>query len=421
MAIKTHIGRVFDWKLAEVDPLPAEAKRLADASIANAALQAYLAWRHSMLLVALPFLLLTSIFEWIGIATYATESDPDDIFKDGTVVVNIIARLGSTVLCIAVILALRQWSQWHSTRILKIGWAIGFALPFLPALVPFEFFLTSDFNDELNSSAENKAILFTAKITLAIIYGFQLFPVLVTLPSGITRASLRIRGLLPEALLSSWILIIIAPFQSVVFLMAVILLIQVAGNWILVTGTLCLMCAPWIYVFRRRLYVCAPTDETEKQLGKTQRIIGLISRLGFILLLVWALVTSVVLPGANEDGTTVNKDGTPVVQEIKVVGLVSYTSLLTLIFSVIGRNLSTTVVFSDALLSMTVTNWREDKARRANGNGNIDTFFGSIESSIRRAKGSDEEEEDSKHIDDLRDEEKEAQEHVEFSFVDVDV
>jgi hypothetical protein len=61
------------------------------------------------------------------------------------------------------------------------------------------------------------------------------------------------------------------------------------------------------------------------------------------------------------------------------------------IFAIFGRQLVTTVLFSDVLLKMTVTNWRQDKSRRAEDKGqSIDTFFQNIESEIGCASDDDE-------------------------------
>jgi hypothetical protein len=235
-SIITHIRRIFEWKLK---PLPAKVKKLQDVGITNDALQAYFAWRHLMLLESLPALFFCAIFDIISFII--TLSDDYGGLNCFTKFIISISFLGSMVLFITAVWALCGWSQWcKSTPILKIGWAIAFVLPLVPVLFPLEFLLDGEVKDGLDNEF-GKAYLFNLKIILAISYALQLFPVLVTLPSGLARGSLRVRGLMPQALLSSWILLISAPFQSVVMLMALVLLIQVAGNWILMIGKLCLV------------------------------------------------------------------------------------------------------------------------------------------------------------------------------------
>jgi hypothetical protein len=287
-------------------------------------------------------------------------------------------------------------------------------LAFVPALFPLEFLIDrKQWIAEAEGVKEDEQLLSALydgiKITLAIEYAYGLFPVLVTLPSGLVNAAHKIRGLLPEALLSSWILIISAPFYSVIFLMALILLIQVSGNKFLLIGALLLFCAPWIYVFRRRLYIHAPTEETEQKLGRTQMAIGLIIKLGYVFLLIWVFTGQLPWPKINEE-TGETEDENQNVSEV----FVTAGRLFNFILSFFGRKLATTLVFSDVLFRMTVTNWRQDKSRRAEDNGeHIDTLFQSIESSIRRAGASKDDEEYG--------EEEKASARVNDSFVDVEL
>jgi hypothetical protein len=304
-----------------------------------------------------------------------TYSDSKEVLNGFGDLIYFIPSAASTILFIVMIVVIIRWTHWRQTALLfKIGWSISFILPFLPAIFPISFLLHScetlwgDCSDPDVSSAfaTEVAIL---ELSLAVQYAFQLFPILITFPGGLSRASLKIRGLLPESTLSSWVLVISSPFQSVIFLMALVLLIQLSGNIPLFIGTILLFCAPWIYVIRRKVYVGVPTEEREKQLDMTQRVIGLFVGLGVIFFLIWAFTGDLfdvpLLGTRNQDS------------------VMSYWALIRVIFEAFGRNLATTVLFADVLLRMTVTNWRQDQDRRRENNGKIiDNMFGAIEHSI---------------------------------------
>jgi hypothetical protein len=64
------------------------------------------------------------------------------------------------------------------------------------------------------------------------------------IPGGAVRAALRVRALFPHSSLAGWILIMCAPFYSVVVLVALVVVTQVAGNTLLFVGTAMVVCSP---------------------------------------------------------------------------------------------------------------------------------------------------------------------------------
>ena len=367
--ILTHLKRVINWRIVMLAPIPKESQLLDQNDVSNATFRSYLVWRRSMFLVAGPAIFLSAILAWVNFfQTYASDSQVLNGFGD---FIYLLPPFASSVLCIVILVVLCRWTQWRQTaRIYKVGWAFSFILPFLPAMFPITFILNAEYKTE-----EYMVDVAIVKFSLAITYAMQLFPILITFPGGLARASLKIRGLLPESTLSSWILVITAPFQSVVFLMALVLLIQLAGNISLFVGTTFLFCAPWIYVLRRHLYVGVPTERREKLLDRTQFVIGLLVTLGGICFLIWAFtgnIGGVKILGTGSQGA-----------------LCTYGSLVQLIFEVVGRNLTTTVLFADVLLRMTATNWRQNRERRDADGGKIDQLFRDMECSISSPKSNE--------------------------------
>ena len=161
--------------------------------------------------------------------------------------------------------------------------------------------------------------------------------------------------------LTSWILVISAPFYSLLVLTALVVLIQLVGNGLLVVGAVLLTLNPWIYVAFRKWYVASYDSVQERRLDRVQRAAGFFNVLGFLLVLIWALSSGVLGD---------------------VIGWGSAVRFVVLGF---GNGLVTSLVFCDAFLRMTVTNWKSDKARREQLTGAfVDELFGSIEGSIRK-------------------------------------
>jgi hypothetical protein len=164
--------------------------------------------------------------------------------------------------------------------------------------------------------------------------------------------------------LSSWILVISAPFYSLLILISLVMLLKLAGNYFLIFGVLVLTLNPWIYVVFRRLYVSggALSDEDEKRLDLVQKSAGISNLAGFILVFIWAYKSGM----------------------IEYYGTVTPRGLVRFVVVTFGNGLITSIVFCDAFLHMTVTNWKtESKIREGDSGSMIDELFQTIEGSIR--------------------------------------
>jgi hypothetical protein len=161
--------------------------------------------------------------------------------------------------------------------------------------------------------------------------------------------------------LSSWILVISAPFYSLLILMAFVVVIQLVGSPTLVVGAVLLTLSPWTYVVFRKSFAWSVTADEEKRVDWIQRGAGLSSLFGFVLVLAWAFSADII-------GT-----------------VISYRFLATLILRGIGNGLVTSIVFCDSFFRMAITNWKmEDAKRRALGADNIERLFSTLEVSIRK-------------------------------------
>src|SRR5262249_60722183 len=79
-------------------------------------------------------------------------------------------------------------------------------------------------------------------------------PAVLALVPGLLRACVRIKRLLPESMLPGWFLVAAAPFNSLLVLVTVVALAQVAPSPLLVAGMLLWLAAPLAYLARAQTF-----------------------------------------------------------------------------------------------------------------------------------------------------------------------
>lgn len=366
--LQDHLRRARSWRIGTATPAPKERVALAAAGVDDPLLASYLVWRRSMLVVTMPVILLTGLGALLSLA----EIEFGEPFNQLGDIAAALPSLAPLVLVGAVALSLASWTDARrSSRILVVGWVISFVMPLIPAVLPLEFLVdTEELEFQIGDPDTAAAFITGLKLVLGIGYAMQLLPAIVTFPAGAVRGALRVRGLLPASPLTGWMLIVAAPFYSVLTFVALVLITQLLGTGLLLVGTLLLVCGPWVHVWRRRLYTGISTAESEAELDKTQNVTGTIALAGFAVILVWALTAKVsgLRPiGSGEDATLNYVDGGRLAIEA------------------VARVLLSTVVFTSILLRMTLTDWRNSTIRRSQpGAADVDAQFARLETALGR-------------------------------------
>jgi hypothetical protein len=243
---------------------------------------------------------------------------------------------------------------------MRWAWLVALALPMWPALIPTDFFYKEEFKteDDLNG-------LFI-RAGDAAAYAIQLMPLILSIPNGVIKGSLRIRGLLPMSPMAGWVIVITAPFLALLMFAALMMLLQVAGDWLLVVAATLLTFSPVLYIAFKKLYAAATTEEDEIKLDKIQWGISWIQLLGLLLALIWAFTYTTTYDGI----------------QFRIIGVVSsdpnhitllpLTSGVRLFFESLGRSFVASLVVADAVLRMTLVTWRtgEINRRSQEGKGN---------------------------------------------------
>lgn len=305
----------------------------------------------------------------------------------GNFVINL-PYLANIIIFVAVVGAIgipcgkfRVWCDWRkSSKIIRFGFIVSFILPMIPAFVPLKYlakdppppdsenptdifrnilgiFLSDQDPAQLNNANPETLEWIRLQMEVALSNFIKFLPALISFPASLSGASLRIKGLLPKSSLSSWILTVAGPFLSLVILTAAMLIIQIYSNVLLSLGVLCLVGGPWLNVFRRGLYTKAPHKEVNKKIDCNQRLSLILKLTGLILVIIWAITDL----------------------RFMQVDMWQVLKLIKLVLEMWGRILGSTVVFTDVLLRMTVTNWGVEKSLRTKP---IDDFYESIERGI---------------------------------------
>ena len=349
MTIGTHITRNFTCQISLARPTKTEEILLNEKNVKLDALRSYYVWRRSSLLLAMPLIFAGMIFGFIDLFQQWRSSDTKAARNGFGKLLILIQNIDSTVLFIGVVAGFVFWNQFTtSLRIVRITFLLSFVMPLIPALFPLEMTLNTETKAVFSNDKVSEADLFFTKLLISLSYMLTLLPVIISFPGGALRAALRIRWLLPESMLSGWILVVSAPFYSILLCITLIVVLQVAGNFVLFLGTLLVVAAPWIYVIRGRFYVHLWTEEKKQQALLTQRIVGILTLVGYVFIISFAFTGDV--SGVGFVGDQNSSDP---------IYLLSYVQAFRILVETLGRLFVTTLMFCDVILRMNLENWQD--------------------------------------------------------------
>ena len=328
---------------------------LAPGSEADRVLHRFQAWRlRSLLAVAL----LTLVTAMIGTTTRMVGGGPSPrsaINWGGTPWVEAGAGQRSTfghlaergwrwsfyAMPVAALLAVVTRARPRTSRaVLVAGWATSYLGPVAIALAPWSWW-------EADPRAHPLAPVVRGRegMLWGLYYFAVLSPAVLALVPGIIRACLRIKMLLPAAVLPGWVLVAAAPFHGLLALAVFVALAQVAPSPLLLAGILLWSAASLTYVACAEVFV-RPIVAAD-QVRTARRVRWLAESLTL------AAVTCLVIHAA-----TWNRFG------YRLVGLDPETSLARpwdvarLVLDFCGRSLFMTVLGADLLLRATLSAWR---------------------------------------------------------------
>ncbi len=362
------LRRAFSWQLHTITVTESERSKLLNQGVTQDPLHRYAVWRRSVLLVVLIPALLAAILSTIDLLSGRHE---------GLTRIGKILTFANTIviwaLPITTILTLRYWLSFRlSQRILILGWFITFIPPFLIALVPTNWWFETGnlpvHEPQLQREAAVIDILNALHVT------FTLLPTALAILPGLVRACLRVKTLLPAAILPGWFLVITTPFYFLLALVVLVALNNMAGSPWLVLGMMFTLSSSMIYVAQGNLFVRPLSSEETPAINRTHQLSRLAALIGAVLLLVYLFTKQIFglyLVGLDSQKSMVwlwehrhemNLVPGQALAQAQSIFWVGEISLFQVVVQYCGRTLFMTAVFADTLVRMTLIAWNQ--ARR---------------------------------------------------------
>lgn len=365
--VRRHLRWALSWDLRSIPITDGEREKLMAAGVGQEPLHRYAIWRRSTLVVVLGPTLLAAI-----LATRDTIGDGrEGLSRTGTTLV-LLSTLVTWSLPLAAFLASWSWASLRrSHRALIAGWIAAFIPPFIIALVPLGWWF------EVKGSPEEQAAMQRQIAVLNVLNGlyvtFTLLPTALAVLPGLVRACLRVKSLLPAAILPGWFLVVAPPFYLLLAVVALIALNHLAGSPLLIVGVLLSIGAPMIYVWRADLFVRPLVEGECAAIGRVQGAATVSAVAGGLLLLAYLFTKQVFglhLVGLDAEKSLVwlweNRDQVPLkpgeaLAHAKSLYWLGDISLFQLIVQYAGRSLFMTTVFADLLVRMSLSLWGQEK------------------------------------------------------------
>lgn len=340
---KHHVGRAFTWNLQDVPVAPAERPLLLAADIKETTLQKYFAWRRSLLMCVIVPLAIDAVLTTIDQAKTGTEG---------------LSELGKTVawskvaghwaMPLAAYLAVQAWtnSRVVQTRLL-LGWAIGFFIPIVTALIPLEKLLQLGDGPIDMATAQQ---IGAAKVGKGLSLYFELTPPVLTLLPAMIRSSVRVKTLAPGAVLPGWFLLMASPLYMMFWLVIFVAVNYFAGNALLVAGVLLFITAPIHYILKWTLFVRPLTPGEIAPIGPVQKRVITSIFVGLGIILVYMLTAKFgdkTIMGSN--------DANSMIRPWNI-------DFLRFIFDYLARSLFLTAMFADILIRMCILAHRSEQS-----------------------------------------------------------
>lgn len=234
-SLGTAIGRAFRFRIDPSEITHHERDKLLAAGITSPTVQAFLAWRRSVLLIAA-----IGILPVLGFHFYdMSKSDAGE--PEALKTLNVVLLIVDISFAILLWSQIGRWSNWRKQRrVLLWGWLLFFLMPFVAYLYPLRDALMGAIaGGEFNAapdSPEKKVATMVIGMTVGLAAMIDLAPRAVALLPGILRAAITCKLLFPGASGPGWLILLMAPIYAVILYVVLIVPYQLTGNGMFVAA-----------------------------------------------------------------------------------------------------------------------------------------------------------------------------------------
>jgi hypothetical protein len=287
------LGRAMRLRIEPHEVTAGERAALNAAGVVDPYLQAFLAWRRSVLTLVAVLLIPLTVVRLVD----ASSSH----FPEKLRYIQIIPGVLEGVLCAVCWYQLRNWTKWRSQRrTLLIVWLLFMAGPFLVFLVPLDPILDTWKQDAMQKLARRglspqeidltiKGEIQAVKAILSLYALVTLAPKAVSLLAGVIRAGVVTKMLFPGAAGPGWLMVLAAPIYTLFVFTLLIVPYQITGNGWLVGGMIAIAVAQ--FTLAKAGYALAKPVTREVAIATIQkaRSVYLVAMIAFGACLVTAL------------------------------------------------------------------------------------------------------------------------------------
>lgn len=235
-----------------------------------------------------------------------------------------------------------------SFRLMAIAFGISFFLPMLLALCPWSWWgvheetYSAEKNPFLFVKDQAEGVLEAASILVA------LLPSVLSLIPGVQKACLRVKTLVPQALLPGWFIVVASPLYGLFLLVVVVAVDQFTGEPAILVPLALLAAASLTFGVRANIFTRPYISEADFRRAKaTQRVVGILTALAGVILVYFLLTREVM--GVHALG---NDPKTSLMRPIEVVEF---------IVEVIGRSMFVSALGAEFILRISLAAWRQNR------------------------------------------------------------
>lgn len=272
--------------------------------------------------------------------------EPQTAFGQFTDFVQLLSLYALPVAALAAVLV---WTRLRlSFGIMVAAFAFAFLTPLLIALCPWSWW---GYEEPALSPQAQPIEFLESKLEgmfEAAAYLVTLLPTVLSLVPGVQRACVRVKMLMPQAVLPGWFLVVASPFYALFLLVVFVAVHQVDSHPLFFSGMLLFLLAPLVYAVRADLFTRPiSTAEDERRIRSVQRVVGAMTGLA------GALLTTYL--------------ATREVGGIRLLGFDPKTAVLVPLdviefaLEVLSRSMFMTALGADLFLRMNLSAWRNTR------------------------------------------------------------
>jgi hypothetical protein len=262
--LKISAKRAFRLRIEPTEVLPDERDLLASSNppIVDANLQAFLAWRRSVLFLvatSLTVLSVMGLFDSFFVGKYV--ASPVRFVK-------LLPTLAELVFCVICWLSLRHWTKWRVQRKwLLFGWLLFMLTPFVVFMYPLRSIVEHTYRGisiiqlrELGWGGVYNRMW--TPFVFAMIAMLQLAPKVISLMPGLIRSSMVVKLLFPGSSAPGWLIVFCAPLYGLIAYAILVVPYQITGESWFMFGVFLIMVAQ-VLVMRSGFSLAKPQTQEE--------------------------------------------------------------------------------------------------------------------------------------------------------------